>query len=263
MALPVSYNLRNLSVRSTSSILALIGIGLVVVIFNFILALADGFQKVLSTTGSDRNVIVLRKGSTAELNSGLTREQARNVASRAEAFAETSKDGKPLVSPELLVIINQPRRGAPDEPLNVNVRGISPLAPEVRPTLKLVDGRWPEPGKGELAAGISVARRIQNCQLGETLHMVQRDWKIVGVFSADGGSVEAELFGDVEELANAFNREGYQSVTIRLKQLGDVEPLKTEIANEQKTLQVDVHREKEFYTNLAGANRKFMLIIGI
>jgi putative ABC transport system permease protein len=262
MALPISYNLRNLHVRSTSSILALFGIAGVVFIFNLILALADGFQKVLSTTGSDRNALVLRKGATAELNSGISREQARLIASRAETYAEASKDGKPLVNSELLVIVNEPRAGAPDEPLNVNLRGTSPLVAEVRPTLKIVQGRWFEPGKGELVAGLAVAGRIQNCALGDTLHMVHRDWKIVGVFSAEGGSFESELFGDADELGDAFNRQGYQSVTVRLKQLGDIDSFQAEIAKEQ-SLQMDVHREKEFYTNLAGANRAFMLIIGI
>jgi ABC-type lipoprotein release transport system permease subunit len=262
MALPVSYNLLNLRVRSTSTVLAVVGIAIVVVVFNLILALADGFQKVLATTGSDRNALLLRAGSTAELNSGISREQARLVAARAEAYAEASKDGTPLVSPELLVIVNHPRRGRPDELVNLNVRGVSPLVSEVRPNLRLVQGRWFEPGKGELVAGVSVSRGLADCGLGETLRMAQRDWKIVGVASADGGSFESELIGDADELGNAFNREGYQSVTVRLRQLGDIEPFEAELAKEQ-TLQVDVHREKQFYIDLAGPNRQFFLIIGI
>lgn len=261
MALPISYNLRNLRVRSLSSIMAVLGIAVIVFTFILVLALADGFRNALATTGSDRNAILLRSGSTAELNSGISKEDARLIASRAEAFTEASKDGKQLISPELLVIISHPKKDAPDSPTNLNVRGVSPVAAELRPNVKIAQGRWFEPGKSEVVVGEGVSRRLANCGLNETIRFAQRNWTVVGVFDSGGSSFDSEMWGDAEEMADAFNRDGFQSVTVRLKQVGDLDALTAELAKEQ-TLHLDVHREKQYYIDLAGPLRTFILVIG-
>ncbi|MBI2569540.1 MAG: ABC transporter permease [Candidatus Schekmanbacteria bacterium] len=262
MAIPISYNLRNLSVRSASTAMMIGGVAMVVATFVMVLALADGFRRAYARTGSDRNAIVLRFGSTSELNSGLSRDQVRLVAARATGLAELAGDGSPLVSPEMLVVINHPRRDDPDQSSNLAVRGVSPLANQVRANLEIVEGRWLAPGKGELVIGKAAAARFANTRLGDTIEFAKRTWTVAGIFAAGGGAFESEIFGDAEEMLNAFGRTGFQTVTVRLQHRDDFESFKSEIAKETN-LQVDVYREQEYYVQQSRALRNFILVVGV
>jgi len=211
MAIPLSYSFRSIAVRKGSSAMAVGGIALVVVVFATLLSLAAGFQRVVETSGSPRNVIVLRKGADAELQSQVLRDTAR-VISELPIVAE--EDGRKLVVFESVVILARPKRGGGET--NVTIRGAPPLAREVHADVRLTQGRWYAPGSNEAVLGVGLARRLRDIGLGQTLTVGRNTWRVVGLFEAGGSSLESELWMDGELLQSLFHRDGvFQSVLFR------------------------------------------------
>lgn len=211
MAIPFSYSLRSIAVRKGSSAMAVGGIALVVVVFATLLSLAAGFQRVVETSGSPRNVIVIRKGADAELQSQVMRDTARVIG---ELPLVAEEEGRKLVVFESVIILARPKRGGGET--NVTVRGAAPLARAVHAEVRLTQGRWYTPGSNEAVLGVGLARRLRDLGLGQTLTVGRNTWHIVGLFEAGGSALESELWMDGDLLQSLFHRDDvYQSVLFR------------------------------------------------
>ena len=211
MAVPIVYSVRSVAVRKGSSAMAVGGIALVVVVFVTLLSLAAGFRKVVETSGSPQNVIILRKGADAELQSQVMRDTARVIA---ELPLVAEQGGRKLVVVESVLIVARPKRGGGE--VNVTIRGAAPDAPFVHADVRLTQGRWYTPGSSEAVLGAGLARRLQDVGIGQTMTIGRNTWHIVGLFEAGGSALESELWMDGDLLQNTFHRDGvFQSVLFR------------------------------------------------
>src|SRR4030042_1172812 len=191
-------------------------------------------QKTLVDTGSYDNVVVIRKAAGSEVQSGVERLQASIVETQPEIAI--GQKGKPLLAKELVVLIMLPKRGS-DKPSNVVIRGISESSMTLRPQVKLVEGRMPRPGSSEIIAGQSIAKRFKGGGIGETLRFGMRDWTVVGIFDAGNTGYASEIWGDVDQLMQAFRRPVYSSVSFRLRDSSAFEKVKTRIENDPRLMQ--------------------------
>lgn len=249
MAIPLSYNVRNVRQRWRVTLLAIGGIALVVAVFVVLLALSNGLRYALASTGSSDNAIVVQRGSTAEMMSGIRRENANLLADDGRV-ARNAK-GQALASPEIVVIATLPRRSDGTE-ANVQVRGVSPMAFEVRANIRITEGRTLKPGTSEIVVGKRLVERYRGVAVGQSLEIKRRAWTIVGVFEGDGSSFETEIWGDVDTMASVFNRQGgYQSVTLRLANPSALDAWAQEVKGDPR-LPVDLKREIAFYEDQAG-----------
>jgi putative ABC transport system permease protein len=249
MALPLSYNVRNLIVRWRVTLLAIFGIGLVVTVFVVLLAMASGFQLVLRATGSTDNGIVIQRGSNSELSSFYSREDANLIA--IDPRVARGADGQPLASPEIVIVANLPKR-IDGQPTNVTIRGVTPRAFEVRSGIRITQGRNFTPALNEVIVGERIPERFRGLDLGKTVKIQKRDWVVVGVFAADGGAFESEIWGDFDVMGPAFQRSGGQSsLTVKLRDPSTVTKFDEEIqANPQ--MQLLMVQERKYYEDQAG-----------
>ena len=232
---------------------------LVVFVFAATLMLTDGLKKTLVATGSPDNVIVIRKGSQSEVQSGVERIQANILESQPEVA--TGSDGRQLLAKELVVLINLPKRGS-NKPANVVIRGVSATSLALRPQVRLVEGRMPQPGSAEIMAGSSIARRFQGAGIGEHLRFGMREWTVVGIFDAGTTGFNSEIWGDVDQLMQSFRRPVYSSILFRLADGSGFEKLKERIENDPR-LTLEVKREVRYYQDQSEAMSKFLRILGM
>ncbi len=211
MAIPLKYNLRNLRVRWRSSSASVLSIALVVAVFVMVMALARGLTKTFTDTGDERNLLVLRKGSMAESSSQITFDEVRRV--RYLDGIALSENGEPVASAELIILITMDR--AQGGSAHVQVRGLGPLGPPLRPQIKIIAGRMFRPGVRECIVSRKVAQRFTHCRLGETFRSGKQVWQVVGIFEAKNTAYESEIWMDVDEAREAFNREFYDSILLR------------------------------------------------
>jgi ABC-type lipoprotein release transport system permease subunit len=244
MKIPVTYNVRSVLQRPVSTALTALGVGLVVAVFIGTLALANGFRAALARTGSDGNVLVLRRGADSELSSGLPREAASIIS--ASPHVATGGDGRPLLSPEVYVLIPLPRQGDTTALANVVVRGVSDRAWDVRNNVAVIAGQRPQSGRPEICIGKRLVDRFPNTGVGESLRIAGREWTVVCHFAARGSAFESEIWGENEQLMPVFRGEVFQSVTFRLHDPAAFAEAKRALEDD-KRVTVDVHRESEFY----------------
>lgn len=259
MKIPIMYNFKNLAARKLTTFLTVFGIGLVVFVFAAVLMLANGFRKTMVSSGDSSNVIFLRKGSTAELTSILSRDQANILKTQQEAAL--TEDGKPLVATELIVINNLPKR-ADDQPSNVVVRGVSGESMILRTKVRIIEGRLWKQGTSEVIAGQGIAEKFKGCGLGESVKMGNREWTVVGIFEAGGSSFESEIWGDVEQFMQAFRRPVFSSMTMQMRDPTLFDDMKTRIESDPR-FTVDVKREIDFYEEQSQNLGLFIKILGI
>ena len=258
MSLLVSYSFRNLLTRRLTTFLTAAGMALVVFAFASIVMLAEGLQKTLVQTGSPDNVVVIRKGSSTEMQSGIDRYQAAVVETQPEvAFGN---DGRRLAAKELVVLINIPRKRT-NSPANVIIRGISDISLTLRPQVKIVAGRAPKPGLTEIMVGQSVAKRFKNANLGSKMVFAQRSWDVVGIFDAGNTGFSSEIWGDVNQLMQAFRRPAYSSVIFKLRDSSEFQEVKERIENDPR-LTLEAKRETTYYLDQSAALAKFLRILG-
>jgi putative ABC transport system permease protein len=244
MALPFSYNVRNVRVRWQVTLLAIVGIALVVAVSVFLVAMSNGFRLALRATGSTENAILVQKGSDGELTSGISREHVSRVV--VDDRVARDEQGRPLASPEIVIVGVMARKDV-EADVNVTIRGVSPMAFRVRSVVTVAEGRAFQPGLYEVMVGRKLHQRMKNANLGDVLRLQRRDWKIVGVFDAEGSGFESEIWGDVDAMAGAFNRTGgYQSVTLRLRDRSTLEAFNNELSR-SPNMQVTLHEERAFY----------------
>jgi ABC-type lipoprotein release transport system permease subunit len=258
MAVPLAYIARNLVARRLTTALTAGGMALVVYVFATVLMLSAGLEKTLVATGQDDNVVVIRRSAQTEVQSGIARLQAGIVESLPEIAL--SSDGRPMVSKEPVVLINLPKR-ATGKPANVVIRGVTPIGLELRPQVKLVEGRMFRPGTAEVLAGRSIADGFQGAGLGETLRFASRDWTVVGVFDAGHTAFDSEIWGDAEQMLQAFRRTGFSSLLFRLNDPADFDAVKAAIENDPR-LTLEAKREKRFYAEQSEALSKFIRYLG-
>src|SRR5512145_1228309 len=223
MVIPFFYSFRNLGTRRLTTALTAAGMALVVFVFAATLMLATGLRKTLVATGSPENMIVIRKASQSEVQSGIDRPQAAVIETQPEIAVGT--DGRQLLAKEIVVLISLPKRGT-DKPSNVVIRGISAASLVLRPQVKLIEGHMPSPGSLEVIAGQSVAKRFKGGGIGETLRFGLRDWTVVGIFDAGATGFSSEIWGDADQLMQAFRRPVYSSVIFRMRDTSAFDSLK-------------------------------------
>jgi len=248
MALPISYNVRNVRVRWQVTLLAIFGIALVVAVFIVLSAMSSGFRLALRATGRSDNAMVVQKGSTSELVSGIPREQASVIM--VDPRIARGADGQPLASPEIMVVVSLPRKVDGTE-INVTLRGVTPRAFDVRGGIKIVEGRNFNPGLYEIIVGQRAYDRF-GLQVGKAVKLQKKDWEVVGVFSSEGSGFESEIWGDLDATGPAFLRTGgYQSIAVRLADPGALPALKDTLENDPQ-MQVSVIQERKYYEDQAG-----------
>ncbi len=259
MAVPLSYSFRNLWTRRLTTLLTASGMALVVFVFSSILMLAQGLQTTLIETGSYDNVIAIRKGSGTEVQSGIDRLQASILETVPEVA--TGPDGRRLIAKEVVVLITLPKRGS-SKPSNVMIRGVSEASLALRPQVRLLEGRMPKSGSSEIIAGQNVAKRFKGGGVGETIRFGMRDWTVVGIFDAGNTGFSSEIWGDVDQLMQAFRRPVYSSVLFKLYSASLFDQVKRRIENDPR-LTVEAKRENRYYLDQSEMMAKFLRILGI
>lgn len=259
LAIPFSYGFRNLWTRKLTSILTAGGMALVSFVFTAVLMLAEGLEQTLVDTGSPDNAVVLRGSSETEVSSIID----RNSASIIQAQPEISYDerGESLSARESLVLVTLPKNGS-DKPSNVVVRGIEPHSKLLRPQVKLVSGRYPNPGSREVIAGKSVSQTVKGGRPGERLHFALTDWEVVGTFDAGRTAFDSELWTDADQLMSAFRRNEYSLVILKVPGEKTFESLKLRLEHDPR-LSVQVKREMSFYREQSEVMAKFIRILGL
>ena len=251
-------NLRNLPQRVGSSVVAVIGVAAVVLVFAAVLSMAKGFERTMISAGSEDTAIIMRSGSTSELNSGLSNEQTLIIADAPGVL----KDGdSSVMSAELYVVVDVKKRTSNTD-ANVPFRGTQPGAFDVRKDVNLVEGRMFEPGKNEIIVGRSAQQEFLGLDTGSTIRFGQTAWDIVGTFEAGGSVSESELWTDVRVLQGAYRRgNSFQSVRVKLQSADSLEALEAALEADPR-INPDVMTEKEYYSGQAEPMSQFIKLIG-
>src|ERR1044071_974726 len=247
MALPLKYNIRNIIVRKGSTFATAFTIGLTVAVFLMVMALARGIDLTLSSSGEPLNLIVLREGSTAELNSSLTRENFNDLMYLDGVEREADK---PLAAGELVTLIYKARKGM-SQGSNVTVRGVSPMSFKLRSGFQTVAGRVFQPGLTEAVVSKRIAERFQGLDVGDHFRIQTTDYTVVGLFDSAGKAFESEIWVDINSLASTTKREGYSSVLMRAKDANTLSALSKRITDDPK-LHLKAVSERTFYEDQQG-----------
>jgi putative ABC transport system permease protein len=259
MKIPLSYIARNLWARRLTTALTAGGLALVVFVFATVLMLDEGLRTTMVTTGEIDNVVLIRRSAETEVQSGVPRDQA-NVAIIHPAVAQGA-DSQPLASKETVVLISLNKRGS-EKPSNVVIRGIGPLGMVLRPQVKLSSGRMFRPGSSEIIAGAGIARRFAGAGIGERLRFGQREWTVVGLFDAGNSGFDSEIWGDADQLMQAFRRPVFSSVVLKLADTGHFDGFKKDIEADPR-LTLEAKREQAFYSDQTRALSTFISILGM
>jgi ABC-type antimicrobial peptide transport system permease subunit len=259
LKIPFSYIFRNLWTRKLTTLLTASGMGLVVFVFAAVMMLDAGLRKTLVSTGSFDNAILLRQSAQTEVQSAVGRDQASLI----ETLPEVARNlkGEPLVSKETLVLIAIPKKGD-DKPANLMVRGMPQLGLTLRPQVKLIDGRVFRPGSSEIIVGRSVSEGFEGVGIGQKLRFANREWTVVGVFDGNKSGFDSEVWGDVEQMMQAFRRTIYSSVVAKLQDVAHFEAFKNRVGTDQRLL-LDVKQEPLFYEEQSRQLSQFISILGI
>lgn len=257
--IPASYTFRNVTKHKVTSTLTIFGVALVVFVFAAVLMLAHGLLTTLVSTGSDDNIVIIRKASQSEVTSIIMREQADIVSTFPEI--KLGQDNKPLFTNELYVLISLVKRDD-DGSSNVTVRGVTEKSLEMRPDIKITEGRMYKSGTAEIIAGKSIANRFKGCQVGETVRFGSRDWTVVGLFDAQGSAFDSEIWGDIEQMMDAFRRPVYSSLTMKLADPSSMSAVTSRIDADLR-LQLEAKPEKEYYAAQSTATTQFITYVGV
>lgn len=244
MAIPLTYNIRNLVVRRTTTVMTALGVGLTVAVLLSVLALVQGLKSAFESSGDPLNVLVMRKGSPSELSSNFTRAMYQDI--KFKPGIARSSSGEPMASLEMVTIINLARVDAP-EGMNVTIRGLSPVGVEMRKQVKLQAGRWFETGKREITVGKSIAERFPDARLGKKLRFARGEWEVVGVLDGGRSSANSEIWADLNQASADYNRsEVLSAALIRATDASAVQALVNDLNSDQK-LNAKAQTEKEYF----------------
>jgi ABC-type lipoprotein release transport system permease subunit len=260
MQIPLKYILRSSSSRRLTAAITMLGVGLVAFVFSAVLMMANGVQKTLRSTGSDDNMIVVRKAASSEIMSILDRDAAAIVSSLPQVarFA----DGAPMSSKEVVVIINLNKLGAPGVS-NVTVRGVEEAAMQLRPQVKMTQGRMFRWGAREVIAGAGLTKRFAGAQIGEKIKFGGDLWSVVGIFDAEGSGFDSEVWGDGRQIMDAFKRSSFSTVTARLKDPSDFSSVLSSFESDNRLQYFIAKREKKFFEEQSEMMAMFIRILGL
>ncbi|MGN2392476.1 ABC transporter permease [Pelomicrobium sp. G1] len=259
MAVPLSYSIRNLRTRRLTTALTAGGMALVVFVFATVLMLEAGLRATLVQTGTYDNVVVTRRAAGTEVQSSVERVQAMIVEAQPEVAL--APDGAPFASRETVVLITLPKRSSGD-PSNVVIRGVGRHGLQLRSQVRLVEGRLFRPGASEIIAGRAIAERFVGAGIGERLRFGMRDWAVVGIFDAEGMGFDSEVWGDADQLMQAFRRNAYSSVVLKLSDPAAFDAYKRRVEADPR-LTVEAKREAQFYADQSQVLADFIRILGI
>ncbi|MBX9632825.1 MAG: ABC transporter permease [Burkholderiales bacterium] len=259
MKIPFSYSLRNLWARRLTTALTAAGLALVVFVFATVLMLEQGLRSTLVVTGAYDNVLVIRRSAGTEVQSAIDRMQAGVVESQPEV--SLGMDGQPLVSKEVLVLISLPKRDS-GSPSNVVIRGATQRGLILRPQVQITKGRIWRPGSSEIVVGRSIAERFEGVAIGQQLRFGMRDWTVVGIFDAGKSGFDSEIWGDSDQMLQAFRRVNFSSMVMRLNDPTAFDALKGRLEADPR-LTVEAKREKVFYEEQSEALARFIRYLGI
>jgi putative ABC transport system permease protein len=258
MKIPFSYIFRNLWTRKLTTFLTATGMALVVFVFAAVLMLDAGLKKTMVGTGKFDNVLAIRAGAETEIQSGVSRDQAALLEAMPQIAR--NRDGKPLISKESLVLISLNKVGQ-DKGSNIVTRGVSPMGITLRPQVKMVQGRMFREGSSEIVVGRDVNAEFEGTQIGQSIRFAQREWTIVGIFDGGGSAFDSEVWGDAEQLMQAFRRVGFSSVLLQLSDSNAFAALAAAIKADVR-FTLDVKREQIFYEDQSRALSTFISILG-
>jgi putative ABC transport system permease protein len=242
--IPIRYNLGSLWARRTSTLMAVLGIGFTVAIFVTMMALVHGLDSTFVETGQENQLVVIRQGSQNEVNSYFTRELFTTV--KFLPGITKGPDGEPLIVGDNVVIINHERLSG--QASNLMVRGTSGAGLPLRPEVKLVEGRWFKPGLREICASRSMSRRFRNLALGDTIHFARSDWKVVGIFDADGTAYDSEVWADYGEICQDWDRPSYSSILLKTETAAAAEDIRKRIADDRR-INLQAIPQKKYYAD--------------
>lgn len=260
MAIPISYNIRNMILRKRLTLMTALGIALTVTTTVFLMMLLAGMRKAFVSSGDPLNVLVMRKGSTSELTGGFTKDKLPIL--RQLPGIATDSHGQPMVSGEWVVIVALPRNGAD---INVILRGMEQDGLELRRNhVKLLEGRWFAPGQREVVVSKTIHGRYANTNVGDNIDFGKGPWKVVGIFDGGGSAYDSEIWSDLNQVANQFNRQdALGSAYLRATDAVAADALKHRVSDDQQ-LQLDGMLETEYYdkqTSNGGAIRLMGYIV--
>jgi len=254
------YMRRSIVSRPVTFLLTMGGISLVAFVFAAVLMLARGLEKTLVDTGSEDNVIVLRKAAQAELQSQIDRDAANIIETRPEIA--TGPDGTPLATEDIFIIINLLKKGTGDMG-NVTVRGVGEKAMILRNNVKIISGRTFKTGTQEIIVGRNIAERFAGVEIGHSLKFGGALWMVVGFFDAGGTGFDSEIWGDVERIMPAFGRPVFSSLTFRLRDPASFDALKADIESDVRLNYLELSREREYYRKQSSIMADFIRILGL
>ena len=251
-------NLKNLPQRIGSSLVAIIGVAAVVLVFAAVLSMAKGFERTMVSAGAEDTAVILRSGSTSEMSSGLSNDQALLVANAPGVL----KDGDTAVVSAELFVIADVRKKSNDKDANVPFRGVQPSAFDVRRDARIVEGRMFETGKNEILVGRKAQSEFQGLDVGSTIKFGNTEWAIVGVFEAGGGISESELWTDVRVLQGAYRRgNSFQTVRVKLESPESLGILEANLKDDPR-IDPDVYNERQFYSDQSEGLTQFIRLVG-
>ncbi|MBF8247552.1 MAG: ABC transporter permease [Bacteroidetes bacterium] len=262
MKIPLKYTLRNFQSRRLTTGITVIGIAMVVFVFTAVLMLAAGIRKTLVATGSTENVIVARKAANGEISS-IIMNDTYNIIMSIPQVAKTA-DNRPMATGDVVVIINLTKIGTSGGISNVTVRGVSEPAFQLRPHVKVVEGRMFTWGAREVIVGSSIFRRFEGAQVGSTIKFAGDAWTVVGKYEAGGTGFDSEIWGDVTQLQDAFNRPGsFSTVTFRMAGSDQLDAINKSFAGDNRLQQFEAKTERRFFEEQSEFMSIFISALGI
>ncbi len=260
MKIPFKYTLRNFKTRRLTTAITIAGIALVVFVFAAVLMMAYGVKKTLVSTGSPDNIKITRKAANGEISSIIGGE-TQDVIKSLPYIAKTS-DGTPIISTEPVVIINLEKSNGGVS--NITVRGVSPTVNELRPQMKIIEGRMFKWGVRELIVGESIAKQFKGAQIGSLVKFAGDNWKVVGVFSTDGSGFDSEMWGDELQLLSAFNRGStVSSVTLKLDNMQHYDSFINAFDKDRRLQQFEAKPEQKYFEEQSEIMSAFIKYLGL
>jgi putative ABC transport system permease protein len=243
--IPLRYNIGNLKARRISTAMSMFGIGVVIAVMVSMMALNNGITKVTVSSGSKENLMVMREGAEAELSSWVTKDAFHII--RALPGIAKDAQGQPIASPELVILFKLPKKDNP-KGSNITVRGVTPAAFELRPYVKLVEGRIFRPGVNEVIVAKRVANRFVNCGVGDSFQFGPQRYNVVGLFEAGGTAFDSEMWTDANFLGGARKRDAYSSLTLKPAGPAAYQSIRDAIKNDNR-LKLQAKSEYQYYAD--------------
>ena len=245
IAAVTGMNLRNVPLRWSSSLVAVLGIGGVTLVLVALLSIAAGFRVALEGSGSDDVAIMMRAGSNNELSGGFGVDTVTVVV---DAPGIAKSNGKSVMSPELYVLVDGKMKGK-DSSTNLPLRGVSPMAGKVRKNFKMAEGRMFREGTNEVVVGDGVVKQYDGLEVGKVVRWGATNWTVVGRFTDQGGIAESEVWGDTRVVQQAWRRgNSYQSIRVKLTDAGAIKTLKDALTKDPR-VRLSVQTERAFYVD--------------